>query len=366
MRFTSYAIVVGSILCTLISQSFSMSSPLYTEEIIKNSTFRLYTVTYATNISHREFCLSMTSAAMNGHYVNVIGYDRKTQFNQYMLLDKLWALEGFLGHIPESEDVTNVVLFLDAYDTITLKSPRAILRHFLQSYAGILFAAERGCSSTKAHMLARRKHCDHNWPFPRQPTPTPFLNSGAFIGFRNTLSTFLSYCREEYTDTVNTLRSDQVDPYVSGTDQQLIAQLFSYGIQISKPSQLQRQLNMQIDILSELFFCTYNVNVQDSLDFRHVRKPNRLTVTVTQMARDCIHLDEPLRTTCNYNPLTYLVSRPAILHFNGVGDLKKLPFEYVVKHVYSHQVPLDAFEQKMWVSGTVNTNLWDQCSVYFL
>jgi hypothetical protein len=339
-----------------------LQPPQYTEVLFRDITYRVYTVTYATNTSNREFCLSMTSAVLNEHRVNVLGRDRVKEFARYGLLDKLWALQTFLETISKSDDYQNVILFMDGYDTITLESPQVIVARFLGTKAGILFAAERGCSSTKWHMMERRNSCDDQWPFPTQSTPSPFLNSGLFIGFQRELSVLLSFCWDEYLDTVLEMRYDQVDPYVSGGDQQLIAQLFSYGKHVREPSMVRRVLRMRIDYLSDVFLCTYNMNVMEDFEFKHIFHP-RMSVSVTQEARKCGHLQEPFRTLCQHNQNMYITSKPAVLHFNGRGLFKSLEFDYVSTKMFMDPIRMETFGTEMWVSGYSNEILWNQCGV---
>lgn len=82
---------------------------------------------------------------------------------------KFLYVQKYLEKLPESD----VVLFVDAYDTLVLASPEHILKTFFSMDVPLVVSAEENC-----YPYAERRH-----EFPQGPTSFNYINSGAYIGY---------------------------------------------------------------------------------------------------------------------------------------------------------------------------------------
>lgn len=274
------------------------SSPLYIES---PDGFKLYTVTYATHVNRKDFCNVMKSAWGWGFQVNVIGQRRSRQYEKYHLVDKVFALRKFIRKLPKRNSGKNVIMFMDAYDVLVNASPFDLLQRFLDTDKKVLFASEKGCCSTKWYMMNRMNTCDSKWPIDVRNHTSPWINTGVFIGYQNELRVLLDAAWIEYHQTLKEIQPGQVDPYVSGSDQQLIGQLFSYH------KELRERISMGIDVMSEVFQCMYKVAYIDSIDL----------------------LFHENRVAFKGSAYTY----PVMVHFNGPKQIKQAMMEYFFARV---------------------------------
>lgn len=168
-----------------------MNNYFYPEEIVKQiprkvrpSTIEepdmnMHIITVGTDES-RMWALNQ-SAAQYGIKVHNLGkgLDWNDPMEGYAGMPKISAVREFVKDIPPDD----VVLFMDAYDTVFVDDAQTILERFKGFNVDILFGAE-----------------EHHWPdhnikyqFPELPdTPYQYLNSGLYIGYAGPLFDFLS------------------------------------------------------------------------------------------------------------------------------------------------------------------------------
>lgn len=168
-----------------------MNNYFYPEEIVKQiprevrpSTIEepdmnMHIITVGTDES-RMWALNQSAA----HYgITVHNLGKGLNWNDpmegYAGMPKIDAVSEFVKDIPPKD----VVLFMDAYDTVFADDAQTILERFKGFNVDILFGAE-----------------EHHWPnhdikyqFPELPdTPYQYLNSGLYIGYAGPLFDFLS------------------------------------------------------------------------------------------------------------------------------------------------------------------------------
>ena len=321
-------------------------------------TYRLYTVTYATHLERHDFCLTAVSATSYGFPLNIIGTNRKQQFKENGPLDKLWALQDFLNALPVHSDI--IVAFVDAYDSIFNGSPKALARRMIMSGQNIVFASEKGCSSSKFLLLKSQHNCDEHWPIPDVKTATPHLNSGSFIGYRNELADLLRLSAAEYKATIASLKPSEVDPYKLGTDQALICQLYSYGgyknvTTIKQMSEMRRKLGLVIDFKNELFMCMYNVDL--SKEIKYTSRGRVAAIATTS----CQHLSSRFVESCIGVESQW--SYPVVLHFNGAGNKKTIPLREVAMTVKLPDKPSmdEIWDAPMWIMEGGQVTVGEVC-----
>lgn len=83
--------------------------------------------------------------------------------------DKLIQVQKYLEKLPDND----VVLFVDAYDVVVLKSPEVIYSTFLAMNAPFVISADRIC--WPYHHLASE--------YPPSPTSFRYINAGSYIGY---------------------------------------------------------------------------------------------------------------------------------------------------------------------------------------
>lgn len=296
------------------------SPPLFTDVELGDSTYRLYLVVYATDVSRADFCMFATSAAARGFRLNVGGLTRGREYQDQWLLDKVWVLRDFVRLVPDAPDV--VVMTVDAFDVLLNGGPERVVSELVGSGHSVLFASERGCSGTKWKMKHRDTGCDGLWPVPPVRTTSPFLNSGGLVGFRSEVEELLDVGWAEYQATRRGLLPGEWDPYVLMGDQGLYAQLFSYGRHEEDESEaarggLRRRLDMSIDYQSRLFLCLYRVDIETELAYAENG------TLVMSGHTDCSHLERRMYfEACLGNRPAR--TQPVVVHFNGPSKAARL------------------------------------------
>lgn len=320
----------------LVSPSMLHHGPLHTqvtlEGVNRSEVYQLYSVTYATAWS-REFCVVAASASANGFALNVLGEARQAHFDRDRFLDKLWALRDFVVGVmnatPEHARNRTLILFFDGYDVLVNGNPGTLVKRFVRHKKKILFGAEKGCSGTREYMAFKDNRCDPNWPADKHTT-TPFLNSGVFLGLVREVDRLLTAAKNEYDHYIAKLQSDYGpiqplhetraaskgpwDPYLLGTDQQLMCQLFAHEV-VRGGQSLRSAIGMSLDYESQIFVNAYRMEIG-----------REIVVTANGRVRydanlpDCDVWEETrFQAECRERSVRGLrrVTMPVILHFNG-------------------------------------------------
>ena len=125
---------------------------------------KLHICTVATE-ERKTLTQLMTSCKKNGAALTILGMG--TPFRGFC--EKFVCMQEHIENLPD----TDVVLFVDAYDTLILAPPDVILETFLEMRVPFVISVERNC-----------------WPDARLkekygPSPTSFryINSGTYIGY---------------------------------------------------------------------------------------------------------------------------------------------------------------------------------------
>ena len=144
--------------------------------------------------------------------------------------DKLALVKAFLSDRLESGTLrsTDIVLFLDGYDTFVNRRLEVILERFLDFKCHALFAAEKWCWP--------KRNSTRQWP--EVGTEYRYLNSGAYIAHAGALREMLSCW----------------DPERSKDDQQFFIDIYLSGV----PGV--RHLDMRIDHECVIFQCLNGVS----------------------------------------------------------------------------------------------------------
>jgi hypothetical protein len=202
MKFTAYVtIATFVVLCIRVGSPLKCTNPKPDNLINQEPRFttvsvdvdnecrlyKVYLVTYATDTNRAGFCTMALSALANGYELNILGRKREDQWAVYSYLDKFRAFGEFLTLL--SDEPQAIVIFADAYDVLFTAEPRSLVRRFLRSGHRILISAEKGCCSDWLKTVEFVLHsspvpCDNTWPVPDIGTATPFMNSGAYVGFQ--------------------------------------------------------------------------------------------------------------------------------------------------------------------------------------
>ena len=273
---------VGVLHASLVSPSMLHHGPLLTQVTLEgvnhSEVYHVYSVTYATAWS-REFCVMAASASANGFGLNVLGEGRQAHFDRDRFLDKLWALRDFvvgvLNTTPEDMRNRTLILFFDGYDVLVNGQPRTLVKRFVHSKKKILISAEKGCCGTREALAFKDNTCDPIWPSDTHTT-TPFLNSGAFVGLVMEVERLLTAAKHEYEHYIAKLQSDYGpiqplhatraaskgpwDPYLLGTDQLLICQLFAHEV-VRGGQSLRSAIGMSLDYESQIFVSAYRMEI---------------------------------------------------------------------------------------------------------
>jgi hypothetical protein len=327
---------VGLINAYLVSPSMMHHGPLLTQVTLENGggfeVYHMYSVTYATAWS-REFCVMGASANAYGFRLNVLGEGRQAHFEQDRFLDKLWALRDFVAGVMNTtpEDMRNhtLILFVDGYDVLVTGKPRTLVKRFVHSRKKILFGAENGCCGTREALAFKDNQCDPHWPADKHTT-TPFLNSGVFVGFVVEVDHLLTAAKNEYDSYIAKLQSDYGsikplhetratskgpwDPYLVGTDQQLICQLFAHEL-VRRGQSLRSAIGMSLDYESQIFVNAYGMEIG-----REIVITSKGRVRYDVNLADCNEWKETrFQEECRQRSLRRLrrETLPVIVHFNG-------------------------------------------------
>jgi hypothetical protein len=234
--------------------------------------------------------------------ITILGLDREQHFEKHGLTDKLWALRDHMTHSLSND---SVVLFLDGYDVLANGHIADLLERFdrMSEQPKVLFAAEKGCSGTKESMMRFENTCDAHNPHARVNTPTPWINTGLFIGHYIELKALLDLAWIEYAATETALPPNTRNPYYHGTDQLLIYHIYKTHRRTMK------LLRVKLDFYSDIFKCMYQVPHENVADISFYQ--NRLAVKHSQH------------------------TFPVLIHFNGNHEKKLVP----------------VFAEKMMISG---------------
>ena len=296
---------------------------VYTDD---NTIYRLFAVTYASEIEGRpEFCMAAVSAVAYGFSdLNVIGLDRQAQFAKWRLLDKVFGLRDFVMSLPKIDQERNLILFFDAYDVLVNSSPLDLVHRFLKSGQKIMFASEKGCSGTKWHVMNRRNTCDDEWPIPTRQHVSPWINSGVFMGFQQEMRLLLQEAYIEHKNTLPMVQPGQIDPYVGAGDQLLFGHLFAHV------DRVREDLQMGIDVNSDIWKCMYQVQYMDTTDL-------------------LIHQGK-----VSFKGSVYIY--PVLIHFNGPPHMKK----EMILH-FAKLVQLPSMSEEQWDTVVADTTLAALC-----
>lgn len=325
----------------------------------RSEVYHLYSVTYATAWS-REFCVMAASASANGFGLNVLGEGRQAHFDRDRFLDKLWALRDFvvgvLNTTPEDMRNRTLILFFDGYDVLVNGQPRTLVKRFVHSKKKILISAEKGCCGTREALAFKDNTCDPNWPSDKHTT-TPFLNSGAFVGFVMEVERLLTAAKHEYEHYIAKLQSDYGpiqplhatraaskgpwDPYLLGTDQQLICQLFAHEI-VRGGQSLRSAIGMSLDYESQIFVSAYRMEIGREIV---ITAKGRVRYDVN--LADCDEWGEArFGDECRQRSVRRLrrVTMPVIVHFNGHAEKQNM---------------MAVASQMRWPDGPDTAELWE-------
>lgn len=138
------------------------------------ATHQLHALTYS-NKKHTGLKNLFRSAKTYGVPLEVLGIPSADYAGPDLpfkgTMDKFVHLNRYLDQQMIADD--DLVLFLDAFDTLFLTGPETIVERFLEFNAPIVMGAERHC--WPLHSLSDR--------YPKAPTSHRYLNSGFFIGY---------------------------------------------------------------------------------------------------------------------------------------------------------------------------------------
>jgi hypothetical protein len=235
---------------------------------------------YASNTDRADFCDTVTSALRFGFELNVLGRERTSGWAEYGYTDKLWALSEFIARIRN--DSNTIIVFVDAYDIIFAGGPTQLAEKLFASPHRLIFSSEKGCCpdwSTAVHYAMDRRPgvwttgCSDGWPPAPFGVVTPFLNSGAIIGFAPELSLLLERARREYDASrhaARVARGGGDEPLRIG-DQELLCHLYSNVSAASAPGgggggagphvPLRNALRIGIDYSSDIFLSMHGVDL---------------------------------------------------------------------------------------------------------
>jgi hypothetical protein len=327
---------VGVLHAGLVSPSMMHHGPLLTQVTLEgrnqSEVYHVYAVTYATAWS-REFCVMAASASAHGFGLNVLGEGRQAHFDRDRFLDKLWSLRDFVVGVmdttPQDMRTRTLILFFDGYDVLVNGKPKTLVNRFVHSRKKILFGAEKGCSGTREALAFKDNQCDPKWPSDKYTT-TPFLNSGVFLGFVTEVDHLLTAAKNEYDSYLAKLQSDYGpiqplhetratskgpwDPYLLGTDQQLICQLFAHEV-VRGGQSLRSAIGMSLDYESQIFVNAYRMEIGREIV---ITAKGRVRYDVN--LADCDEWDQArFRAECRQRSVRRLrrETLPVILHFNG-------------------------------------------------
>ncbi len=190
-----------------------------------------------TTASHRIKNLDqlVKSAEFQKIKLDIVGLGETFSFGK-----KLRDFHEYVKKVPKDD----VVLFLDAYDTLLLADERTILDQFLKMEVPIVVSVETSCHPFP-HLMPY---------YPASPTKFKYINSGSFIGYaRDLLKMF-----------------EEMSPIPDETDDQGLLTVFY----------LYHPERMKLDFLCDLFLPLYQVE-QEELELDPNKKCVRCKTTST-------------------------------------------------------------------------------------
>ena len=272
--------------------------------------FRVYMVTYTTDLANKGFCVMAASAAARAFRLNVLGEGRQENFEREMYLDKLWALAEFVDAVdranagPDRDRSTrSLILFVDAYDVLVTGSPSRLVKRMLETQKKIMYSSEAGCTASREalmHKLFNVPGCDLRWPAPANDTAMPWINSGVLAGFVPQVAALLEAAREERYSFVDRITREigpiqeihamppanpgPWDPYIVGGDQSLIGHLYSHHTfppTHQHAGQLLREaLHMGIDYNARLFLSAFGMHIGQEIKFSAKKRVVRVLACI--------------------------------------------------------------------------------------
>lgn len=293
--------------------------------------YHFYSVTYTTTRS-KEFCVMAASASAYGFRLNVLGEARQSNFERDRYLDKLWALKefmtGVINNTASDMKARTLILFLDAYDVLVTGTPQTLVKRFVKSKRKILFSAETGCAMDRERLaLKKNTDCDPNWPFDEHTT-TPFLNSGVYVGFVSEVDQLLTAAKTEYESYIQKLQRDYGplqsittttetskgpwDPYLLGTEQQLISDLFAHQL-VHEGQKLRNAIGMSLDYHSRIFVSLYQMEIGREIQI----SKNGRALYEPHLPRCDFWSDGHSRNKCLQKSKRHGMTRPVVFHVNG-------------------------------------------------
>ena len=272
--------------------------------------FRVYMVTYTTDLANKGFCVMAASAAARGFRLNVLGEGRQENFEREMYLDKLWALAEFVDAVdranagPDRDRSTrSLILFVDAYDVLVTGSPSRLVKRMLETQKKIMYSSEAGCTASREALMYKLFNvpgCDLRWPAPANDTAMPWINSGVLAGFVPQVAALLEAAREERYSFVDRITREigpiqeihamppanpgPWDPYIVGGDQSLIGHLYSHHTfppTHQHAGQLLREaLHMGIDYNARLFLSAFGMHIGQEIKFSAKKRVVRVLACI--------------------------------------------------------------------------------------
>jgi hypothetical protein len=175
--------------------------------------------------------------------------------------DKIILLKDAIIHLKDSD----IVCFIDAYDTLFLYDERTIEKLFLSFECNILFSSEKVCFPHDNIDLYKKDNLLENC--------YPFLNSGCYIGYKKYIIQMLSWKD----------RNDIEILCQNGGDQNYFT-LYYFDCHSKE--------NIKLDTNQKIFQSMCNINYFEEMEMKNGKLYN-----------------------------IYTNSFPCILHFNGFGDM---------------------------------------------
>lgn len=186
----------------------------------------------------------LQSCNSNGIQIYVMGIDLPYKGNG----QKLTYIKNYIRNMPND----NIVLFVDAYDTLILSSKERILKNFLARDTQCVFGAEAQLSPASIGYLRPQ--------FPETPNKFKYLNSGTFIGY-------VGYLRQ-MLNMINPIKENQSDQ----------GQLIQYYVKHTD--------EIQLDYECELFFTLHQI---DPSEYSINKRDKNVTCLITNTVPCVIH-----------------------------------------------------------------------------
>ena len=231
---------------------------------VRHSERRIVAAIYASHSgSDDRFCRSIESAIAHKVNLSLLGWNVPWKG----LSQKLEAVYRLANSLQSND----VVLFTDAYDVMFADSERTVLSNFLKMNASIVFSAECGCWP---HIVEKKEVCFTGYP--RSPTKSRYLNSGAWIGLAG-----------DAANMVHAIMKEAGNSFTNANDQKLAADMYIEG-----------RFGIKLDFFNRIFQAMH-YTLDDPLPYCYPRKD--LEITPRGHWR---------------NKATK--SKPAVFHFNGM------------------------------------------------